>query len=798
MVSIFPNSLFQNLEFDKISNLLKEYCLIQDTRAKYFPLHLEYSKNWIDKSLDEVLEFKNSYEQNELIPVNACESIQESLEYISVEGFVLEQESLMHVLLFLLNLEGLQSYFKDDAHIKNCPLASVAFQLIEYNSDLFKEFRIIFDDKGQIRADASPALKSISNTIKAKEYEIDQVFKSLLFDYRKNGWLSEAGESVRNHRRVVAVASEHKRKIKGIIHDESTSGKTTFIEPDAIIEKNNELFSLEIQYQNEILRLFKVLSQHCHAHASMLTNAWEMLLYFDFVRAKALFASKYEGFRPEVFDKPQLKIRAGKHPLLFLKNKPSQKVTVPFDLILIGENRILILSGPNAGGKSVVMKSAMLIQLMLQAGMLVPVHEASEMGIFQSFLGDIGDHQSLEEDLSTYSSRLLLMKQFLEHADNRSLIVIDEFGSGTDPKLGAAIAESILLALNKRQTFGVITTHYSNLKVLAFRTRGLVNGAMVFDTEHLKPTFQLKVGRPGSSYAFEVAYRSGLDPQVIEHAKNRTNQDQKELETLLIDLQRDKMNLEDQLVRMKNKEEGLDKLVKSYEVMAFELELKKKKIKVDQKSWEVNASKELALKVSKALKDFNTLPKTKGAKEILEHLTQVKEEVQVKEQELNKLSSEVFALEKGNQSPIEEGSFVRLRQGSETGKVMSIRKNQAAVALGSMTVNLPIRDLVLVKEKDQELRTGNRIKTVLAEEKTVDPTLDIRGMSKAQAIELLQHYLDRALLSNVHEVKILHGKGTGILRDIVKQQVKQYKGISQVTHPPREAGGDGISIVHIR
>lgn len=797
MVSVLPNSLYQNLELDKVANLLKEYCLIDDTRQKKFPLQLETDLKVLEHTLDEVLEFKSTYEKSELIPVLACNSISEHLEYISIDGYVLEQESLLDILRVIQNLEELQLYFQDPGRRAMAPLAYTEFKTIEYKSDLYKEFKVLFDDKGQIKPDASPALKTISNAIKAKEYEIDQVFKNLLFEYRKNGWLSEAGESVRNNRRVVAVASEHKRKIKGIIHDESTTGRTTFIEPEQMIEKNNELFSLEIDYQNEILRLFKALSASCHKHHTMLTLGWKVILHLDFVRAKAFFAIKYDGLRPEVFNKPQLKLKTARHPLLFLKNKSQSKATVPFDLILLGENRILILSGPNAGGKSVVMKATMLIQMMLQAGMLVPVHEASEMGIFHTFLGDIGDHQSLEEDLSTYSSRLLLMKQFLEVADHRSLMVIDEFGSGTDPKLGAAIAESILLALNKKKVCGVITTHYSNLKVLAFKTKGLINGAMVFDTEHLKPTFQLKVGRPGSSYAFEVASRSGLDEEVIEHAKKRTHQDQKELETLLIDLQRDKLNLEEQLQRVRTKEDNLDKLTKSYQQMHDDYEIKKKKLKLDQKSWELNASKEMALKVSRALKEIKTLPKHNEVTSIKQKLEQVKSEVESQEKEVNQLATEVQVLEKASQKSIEPGSFVRLKTGTETGQVKSIRKNQAEVSLGSMMISIPLKELILMRQPAADTTVPTKTKTILAEEKSVDPTLDIRGMSKAQAIELLQNYLDRAMLSNVHEVKILHGKGSGILREVVKQQAKKYKGIGKISHPPQEAGGDGVSIVSL-
>ncbi len=795
MLTIRPEALYLHLEFDKITSLLRDYCQIETTKTEHFPLKLESNKKILDQWLDEVQQCKNTFEQNDLIPIRPCPSISELLVYLDIEDYALVQESLVHLLTVLFNLEELNLYFKKESIEELSPFASNRFKNIQYTSDLYHEFRVVFDDHGQVRPDASPELKAISRTIKSKEYEIDQVFKNLMGEYRKNGWLSESGESIRNHRRVVAVNAEHKRKIRGIVHDESATGKTTYIEPEAIIEKNNELFDLELGYQKEIYRIFKVLSKSCHLQVVMLRIGWTALLHFDFVRAKALFAAKYQGFRPEIKDRAQLKIKAGRHPLLLLKNQMQKKSTIPFDLTLFGENRILILSGPNAGGKSIAMKATVLLQLMLQAGLLIPVHEASEMGIFHSFLGDIGDHQSLEEDLSTYSSRLLLMKQFLECADERSLMCIDEFGSGTDPKLGGAIAEAILLALNKKKVYGVITTHYSNLKILAFKTKGLLNGAMVFDTEHLKPTFQLIIGRPGSSYAFEVAHRSGLNPEVIEHAKNRTQQDQKELEELLIDLQRNKLSMEDQLQRVKTKEDQLDKLIQSYDLLASEVELRKKKIKVDQKAWEINAAKDLAIVVDKTIKELKASthinPSIKQR-----YVEKSKINIDALQAEIKILDKEILTLEKHNAKPIMIGSYVRLKNGSEVGQVLSMRKGLAEIIMGSMTINVAMRDLVSVKEQATQPAT-TKSKALFIEQKSVESSLDLRGMSKAQAIDLLENYLDRAILSNVHELRILHGKGSGILRDLVKSQAKKYKAIKKIFHPPSEAGGDGISIIEL-
>lgn len=793
MITIRPEALFQHLEFDKLSNLLLSYCLIQDTRVHYFPLDVFTDKSSIDLALDETLELKSAHERNELPPLKSCASIRASLDRLNIQDLVFEMEALIHIFHVLRNLEELNAFYRNEERQDRLKLSYYNFQSLNYLPDLYKKFALVFDDSDMVRPDATPELKAISKAIRAKEHEIDQVFRTLLNEFRKQGWLSESGESIRNNRRVVAIQAEYKRKIKGIIHDESTTGRTTYIEPEQIIEKNYELFDLEMDYQKEIHRILKMLSDSCRQDARLIGEGWSLLLKLDFVRAKGLFASSYQGFRPDVFDKPQLKIKSGRHPLLYLKNHPVHKETIPFDLILIGDNRILILSGPNAGGKSVAMKATGLIQLMLQSGMLIPVHEASEMGIFHSFLGDIGDQQSLEDDLSTYSSRLLKMKQFLEVANERSLVFIDEFGSGTDPKLGGAIAESILLALNQRRVYGVITTHYSNLKVLAFRTKGLLNGAMIFDTEHLQPTFQLKVGRPGSSYAFEVAYRSGLDPAIIDQAKSRIHEDQKELEELLIELQRDKLNLQDQLARAKDKESKLDKLIKNYEQINAEFELKKKKLKLDQKSWEVNAEKSLAQKVEKTLHEIK---KVRHHEPVHKKLEETKQNIQVLNQELQTIYSDIHQLEKTHTKPIQVGAYVKMKNGSEVGRILTIRKNQAEVAMGSLTLNLPVRDLISAKPPvDQVIPVNNN--AMLVENKKVDSSLDLRGMSKSQAIDLLQNYLDRVILNNVHEVRILHGKGNGILRELVKTQSRQYKAIKKISHPPNEAGGDGISILEI-
>ena len=499
----------------------------------------------------------------------------------------------------------------------------------------------------------------IRKSIISRKQDLEKQFRFVIKDFKQKGWLSETVESFRNGRRVLSVPSEHKRKIRGIIHDESTTGKTAFIEPEAIIDINNDIFDLETDEKREIYLILKELSATLRPYVSLMHNYQELIVWYDTIQAKAKFALRLNANKPKLKAEPHFGFLNAFHPLLYLKNKGTEKPTIPFDLQLRKDNRMLILSGPNAGGKSITMKSVGLLQLMHQAGMLIPVDPESEVGIFQNLFADIGDQQSIEDDLSTYSSRLKNMRVFLTKADGTTLVLIDEFGSGTDPKIGGAIAEGILKELNQKKVFGVITTHYSNLKMYAYKAKGIVNGSMLFDNEKLTPTYHMKVGRPGSSFAFEIAQKSGLQKKVLTYARHKAGKNEKAVDELLIDLQREKKELETKLEEMQTREKKLEKLIKTYEQLHRDLEYKRKKLKLEAKeqSLQQTASDNKAFeKLVREIKEEKNLEKAKKM------AAKVKAQREQLSENVSGLREEIYYKDAVNKdSEIKIGDFVKIK-----------------------------------------------------------------------------------------------------------------------------------------
>jgi DNA mismatch repair protein MutS2 len=430
-----PKDLLEKLEFDKILALLEEECYGELGKEAVHRIPIETDRDRILNKLQEVFEFKQTIENNHPFPFAVYHGIEEDLRMLEVVDYVLPEESFKRISLILLAVRDIFSFFTPIRQ-ETYPTLYQIMRPVHFDEALIEAIESVIDEEGNIRADASPGLLKIRKMIISKQKELEKVFRSLINSYRNKGWLTDNVESFRNGRRVLSVPAEHKRKIRGIIHDESTTGKTAFIEPEAVIDINNDIFDLYTEEKREIFRILKELSATLRPYGEMLGRYQQLLIRFDIIQAKAQLAVKLRATIPKLADKPTMGIQMGYHPLLFLKNKSLERETVPFDLSLHGANRILVLSGPNAGGKSITMKSVGLLQLMVQSGMLVPMDEISEMGIFKNIFADIGDQQSLEDDLSTYSSRLHNMRVFLEKSDKDSLLLIDEFGSGTDPKIG--------------------------------------------------------------------------------------------------------------------------------------------------------------------------------------------------------------------------------------------------------------------------------------------------------------------------------------------------------------------------
>jgi DNA mismatch repair protein MutS2 len=792
-----PKDLYEKLEFDKILQLLEEACLGDLGKAKVQEIKPEVEKVIIERKLGEVNEYKLSIEEKDDFPISTYSDISEDLRRLEVVDYVLPEEGLQRINRILISIRDIFKFF-NGTRKKIYPLLYENIRHIPFDEELIQAIDSVIDEEGVIRSDASPALKRIRRSTHSKQMELEKAFRNIIRTYREKGWLTDSVESFRNGRRVLSVPSEHKRKIRGIIHDESTTGKTAFIEPEGVIDINNDIFDLETEEKREIYRILKELSATLRPYCDLLNKYQILLSVYDLIQAKARMAVRMNANMPKVLDKPHFGIRMGYHPLLYLKNKLIGKATVPFDLTLIKPNRILVLSGPNAGGKSITMKATGLMQLMVQSGMLIPVDPESEMGVFNKVFADIGDQQSIEDDLSTYSSRLHNMRVFLEQADKHSMILIDEFGSGTDPKIGGAIAEAILNSLNYKKVFGVITTHYSNLKIFAFKTVGIVNGSMTFDKDNLAPTYELKVGRPGSSYAFEIAQKSGLDKRVLKYAKHKTGKNEKAIDQLLVDLQREKQELEERLDSMDRQKTKLEKLIKNYEQLHKELEFRRMKFKLESKEQVLQQAAQNNKEFERIIREIREEKNLEKAKKKAAEVKKEKEELV---EQVTELREEIYykpTAKEIKEGPIKVGDYVKLRTGGSAGTVESIDKNKAVIQLGLMRVTVKLRDLQHAKAP-LEIKSTKSVQTdTFSQSANFESKIDIRGMSMEEAQKVVEDFVDQALISSVDHLRILHGKGNGVLRKAVKMKLKEYDVEMKIYHPEANAGGDGVTLIEIK
>lgn len=791
-----PKDVLQKLEFDRVLDLLEKRTLtpMGAARVRCIGPMLDFER--IDVALREVRDYKLLLEKNERLPLEPFSDLSPALRLLAIADYTLTIEDFQNIRRVLKLMRGVFRFFSGPkkeiyprlyAHIAHLP----------YEEGALKAIDEVIDEKGELRSDASPELMRIRREQVAKLRELDTRFRQLVAEYRQKGWLSDAPESIRNGRRVLAVPAEHRRKIRGILHDESDTGRTVFIEPEPIIEINNDLFDLEAEERREIFRILRQLSERIRPHVELLNGYQDALVRLEVIHAKAQLAVEMRANMPALQPKPIISIRKGYHPLLYLKNKTEGKKTVPFDLRLHPHQHILVLSGPNAGGKSVAMKSVGLLQLMVQSGLLVPVHELSELGIFEQIFADIGDQQSLDDGLSTYSSRLQNARIFIQQATPNTLVLIDEMGSGTDPKLGGAIAEAVLQELYRKGVYAVITTHYSNLKVFAFRHEGILNGCMHFDKDTLSPTYELRVGRPGSSYAFEIAAKSGLPKHLLDYARKRAGSETA-VDDLLIELQREKQELEELLRAVKEKEENLDRLIKTYDSMHHDLELRRKRLKLDQKEFELRLSAQATREVEKLIRQLREEKNLERAQQVAQQLRQTRAETA---RQVDDINAEVLRLEEKSAvstrtNALQVGDYARLRAGGAIGRIEAIKDGKAQLIMGGLTVTAPLRDLLPVAPPNST--PSSTFKVDIQKTTEFESKLDIRGMAPDEAMRVVEKFVDTALLANATTLHILHGKGVGVLRRVVKEKLREYgRHIARVYHPEPELGGDGVTIVEL-
>jgi DNA mismatch repair protein MutS2 len=792
MIKKYPRDIFEKVEFDKVL-LLVEKSLLGEKAVEF--LHKEKFQTEIEtvqRKLDEVDQWSQAAADGNSIPLETYDSIEADIPLLRKEGYVLSVDAIRRIYRLIHLAKTLNEYFTDLIRQKVYPLIYQIYRVIEIDPDLLKEIDRVLDDLGEVRPDASQDLLKIHKAIRSKERELDAVFSQSLKRYGGEGMLADTNESLRNGRRVLTVSAEFKRKINGVIHDESATGKTVYIEPSEVMPINNAIFNLYTDRKKEIYKVLRDLCAQIRPYADELNTIESVLIQMDIIRAKSRVAATMDAQKPTLVNKPYFGFKNAYNPLLLLKNQAINKETIPFNLELNGPNRILVLSGPNAGGKSVTMKSVGLLQLMVQFGMLIPADPNSKIGIFKGIFTDIGDQQSLEDDLSTYSSRLQNMKYFIAEAGQDTLVLIDEFGSGTDPKIGGAIAEAILRQLNYQKVFGVVTTHYSNLKYYAFKAKGIVNGSMEFDKSELAPTYQLIVGKPGSSFAFEIAEKSGLDKKVLDYARHKTGKNEKAIDELLTNLQSEKKEVEERMEKVLNKEDKLDKMMRSYDELHKELEFRRKKLKLQLKEAKLVEISSDNRELENAIREIKESKNLEEAKKIAKVHRDTRKKVQ---SEVEQLQDEVYYGDDAKvDKELKKGSYVKMRSGGGTGQIVSINKNKATVQMGFLNMEVPLGELLPTGEPI-EYRTKSVNTEGVVKSSNFENKLDIRGYTKSDAEAYVQEFLDKALVNNAAQLKIVHGKGSGVLKKVVLKIIREYNDVREYWHPEDEMGGDGVTFV---
>ncbi len=791
-MKLYPKDIFEKLEFNKVLAFIKEECQGEEGKQYFDKIEVHTNKDVIKQLHDEVDEWKKAIERGNAIPFGSYESIEEDCYYLSKDGYVLEVESIQRIHRIIYMSLQISNYFQDYTLHKMMPMLTKLGLSFQIDVKLSREIDRVFDEEGNIRPNASDALAKISKAIHNKEREADKMFRVEMLSFKEKGFLTDNFESVRNGRTVLAVEASHKRKIPGIIHDESSTGKTVFIEPEKTLAINNDIHNLYAERRAEIYRIVKELCHFLRPFSSQIKDASHLIVKFDTIKAKAKYALRIKASRPLLTSKPCFNYKEAYNPILFLRLNEHGLKTVPFDLELLHDNKFLILSGPNAGGKSVTMKTVGLMQLMVQSGIPVSANENSKFGIFTKIFADIGDQQSIDDDLSTYSSHLANMKQVLDEADESSLILIDEFGSGTDPKIGGAIAEAVLNNLQSKKCFGFVTTHYSNLKFFAFKHKGFVNGCMEFDRNGLKPTYQLIVGKPGSSFAFEIAEKTGLTPDVIDYAKQNAGKHEQSIEEMLVSLQSERQEYNEKMQKIMDKEEKLDRLLKTYETLHGELEYKRKKLKLDQKESALYQSAEMQKELQKKIKELKSIA---DAEVLSQKMEEKKVEKETIVEQIAEIKTDLYKHQVKITREIAVGSYAQMRNGNSIGKVLSIEKDMAELELGFFKMQVPLKDL-MPSSKPIDTWSEKSVQThITPKAGKLETKLDLRGYRVEEALVFLEEFLEQAIINNAHELRIIHGIGNGSLKRSVHAKFKEYRDIKEYYHPEEKLGGDGVTYV---
>jgi len=819
---IYPNNFEDKIGFSKIRLSLKKHCLSSLGNELVDQMSFSTSHKSIGRWLDETQEFIQIIEEEESFPTAYYYDVRESLERIRIEGAFLDVLELFNLKRSLESISSILRFFnnKEEKYpslINKCG----RIRLYPY---ITKQLENIVSKHGTVKDTASPELGNIRRDILKRKSTISKRMQALMQLAQNEGWAdADSSVSIRDGRMVIPVPSANKRKLKGIVHDESATGKTSYIEPTEIVETNNQIKELEHAEKREIIKIIIAFCNDIRPYIDDLIPAYNFLGFIDFVRAKALFSRQLIAISPQFENTPYFDWIDARHPLLYLSHKEEEKTVVPLNIHLNESSRIVLISGPNAGGKSVCLKTVGLIQYMFQCGMPVPVSENSRMGIFNDVFIDIGDEQSLENDLSTYSSHLVNMKNFVKNAGNQSLILIDEFGTGTEPMLGGSIAEAILHKLNNKKAKGVITTHYTNLKHYAESTNGISNGAMLYDAQHMRPLFELRIGKPGSSFAFEIAKKIGLPNDIIADATKKIGEDHINFDKNLKDIARDKKYWENKRRKIHDNEKKLDSIIEKYDKELQAANKLRKEILDQAKKDAENLITEANKSIEKTIRDIKEgqaeKEKTKTARKDLQKTKEVlletstETDIRIK-RKMDKLKAreekrlkrkpkeetKTTETKPVGKTTIEVGSCVRIKKSGTIGEVIELNDKTAVIALGNLMTSVNVKDIEWVSKKVAKKASSTSSSSLIQEniykrKLSFKPRIDVRGVRGEEALQTVIEFIDEAIMVGAGEVRILHGTGHGILRNMIREYLGSVNLVKSFRDESIQMGGAGITIV---
>ncbi len=844
---IYPKNYEHKVGFDEVRTLLRERCLSSLGREKVDEIAFSNNCEEVNEWLEQIREFRRLTETSDDFPLQFFFDVREAVARIRLSGTHFEEQEVFDLRRSLETISKIVTYLNrsdDGEHFPYPALHRLTEDVMTFPA-MIRRIDSILDKYGKMKDGASMTLAGIRHDLQKTEGSISRTLYSILHSAQREGLVDkDAAPTLRDGRLMIPVAPSLKRRINGIVHDESATGKTVFIEPAEVVEANNRIRELEAEERREVIRILTVFSDEVRPHVKEILDSYQFLATIDLIRAKAELAKLMKAFEPKVENRPHIDWIHAVHPLLALSLEKQGKQVVPLDIML---TRLLIISGPNAGGKSVCLKTVGLLQYMLQCGLSVPVGDRSTCGTFQNIMIDIGDEQSIDDDLSTYSSHLMNMKQMMRQANSRTLLLIDEFGSGTEPMIGGAIAEAVLKQFWKKQTFGVITTHYQNLKHFADDHEGVVNGAMLYDRHEMKALFQLSIGQPGSSFAIEIARKTGLSEEVIQDASNIVGSEYIQSDKYLQDIVRDKRYWEGKRQTIHQHEKSLEGRIAQYENNIEEIEQERKAIirrakeqaeellresnrKIENAIREIReqqAEKEATRRIREELETFkqevNNID-TRATDEAIERkIRQIQERKERKEKRRAEKASNPTPSTPANQvstanttdttSPIIVGATVRIKGLTSIGEVESIDGKMATVIFGGMRTKMRLERLEAAKPTKSEASKAEErnvkivgIRGNLSNEtrQAIDTRklnfrqdLDVRGMRGDEAINAVTYFIDDAILVGMSRVRILHGTGSGILRQLIRQYLHTVPNVTSYRDEHVQFGGAGITVVDL-